>query len=120
MSSDLLSKYDVRDGIVHRLGKFQGEPLYVVLLWDFALEGGSDEDLHDGDCSHFIFTIDPALVEECLYRSALRCGSELEAHYGEYLCLWENEQGFVHHEIMSPIRYAQFRAYCEQHDTPTR
>lgn len=45
--------YDVKNGVIHSPGKFEGEAVYVPFYWDAYLNGGADEDLD----SYLIFNV---------------------------------------------------------------
>ncbi len=66
-------------------GKFEGEPLWLVALWDLVLEGCSDGEEWDGETPIAVFTVDadliavdPSLAGEGVIR------------------VWEDDSGFVH------------------------
>lgn len=49
---DVLEQYEVYEGVITTVGKFEGEMIYVPYLWEIYLMGGATED--DGE----IITID--------------------------------------------------------------
>lgn len=74
------------NGIIIQPGKFQGEPWWVPLFWNVALQGHYDHD--DGDSFLFLLTD----VDRSSYPGLERAKS---------VTLWESDQGFVHHSIES-------------------
>jgi hypothetical protein len=77
-------------GIVLSPGKFEGEPWYVVALWNLALEGCADREVHDGTQLISCFEIDAEIVAMCGNGHRL----------GQYICVWERDNGFVDHAVM--------------------
>ncbi|MCP5006540.1 MAG: hypothetical protein GY941_21760 [Planctomycetes bacterium] len=77
-----INQYNVQDGIIHQLGKFEAEPYYVPFLW-YDME----ED-YSGDCGEKSWNIEQddelvALIPELArYRS---------------IELYESDNGFVSH-----------------------
>lgn len=82
-------------GIITSPGKFEGEPIFVAHYWDSVDDADCIEPLRDEYgpmCYRFVLTAD-----------------ELEdypglGHDAVELVLWEDDQGFVHHEIVRGFR----------------
>jgi hypothetical protein len=72
-------------------GKFQGNPPWVPLLWDRVQSGFSDISLHDGSMAIDAFRLDKEIA-------AL---TGLEPNPGAYVALWQSDDGFVTHMVMS-------------------
>jgi hypothetical protein len=83
---EIEAAYKVENGIVKSLGKFQGQPTWVVYLWDLFLNGFGDGWAEDhNEVVHAIFEIDASDVE---------VWPELEGVYK--VDLWEDALGFMH------------------------
>ncbi len=41
---EILKQYTVKDGRITNPGKFEGQPIFVPLLWNMALDGFADRD----------------------------------------------------------------------------
>lgn len=74
-----------------KIGKFEGEPHWVELLWERALSGFSDEQVYDGSLQIDGFKIDANISELTGY----------DIDETRYVCLWENDDGFVSHMVLS-------------------
>jgi hypothetical protein len=80
----------VVNGFVTTPGKFEGEPEWIIPLFEMTLSGLSDETLHDGTTAY----------------DAFQCTEEMErltgvpAKDGNYIVLWSDSQGFLSHMIM--------------------
>jgi hypothetical protein len=75
-------------GIVQSPGKFEGEPWYVVALWDLVLDGCADEEIWEGDDQTSAFALDADM------RAA--CGLSVPARDGvDWILIWERSDGFV-------------------------
>ena len=74
-------------GIVRSPGKFEGEPWWVVALWDVSLDGFADREDFDGATLLVSFAIDSDLVAAIGYRP-VSC---------DFVSLWESDNGFVNH-----------------------
>jgi hypothetical protein len=81
------------NGRIASLGKFQGEPWWVVALWDLALEGCADGMDDDEGVEISIFNLDPELAAITGYRS--------DATSGRKIIVWETDSGFVCHNVVS-------------------
>lgn len=72
-------------------GKFEGEPIYVVSMWDASLDGSADDEISDpdtgGETSIYVVIVGDADLKEY---------PELRGIYA--VTLWETEQGFVNHK----------------------
>ena len=79
-----------RHGIVSQPGKFEGEPWYVVALYDLALDSWYDRCDYDGDTEIVSFALDKEL------RDAI--GVEAEDPR-EFISLTTRDDGFVCHEF---------------------
>jgi hypothetical protein len=79
-----------RHGIVSTPGKFEGEPWYVVALWERTLEGRAEHSEYDGDTEISSFMLTSALREIIDFdRTDPRA----------WISLWEREDGFVVHAL---------------------
>ena len=77
--------YPTRNGLITSPGKFQGEPEWVPVLWDAALQGAADED--NGEIFTFWFeTSDYVSWPELIGIEAVE--------------LWESCGGFVFHRVL--------------------
>ncbi len=83
-------EYDESDNIVSP-GKFEQEPAWVPLLWDRVLSGFSDVSLHDGSMAIDAFKLDDGIA-------AL---TGMQADPTRYVALWESDNGFVTHMLMT-------------------
>ncbi len=83
-AQEIEASYRSAGGWIQSPGKFEGEHIAIVALWDLSLEGFDDETLYDGDMSVSVFLIDEALVTEFPYLSDTYA-----------IALWESDQGFV-------------------------
>ena len=85
-----------------RPGKFQGEPLYVRMFWDSALQGAADLDVYQGETLISCFELSDA---------------DYRAHPGligcKVLALWEDACGFVHHAALSDANYIALQNQSE-------
>ena len=82
--------------IVTEPGKFEGEPTYVIGLWDAVLEGASDEEIVAGFVTYsFVRTTE----EE------QQVNPDLKGIYG--VALWEDGNGFVHHKAYDSAKRYQ-------------
>lgn len=73
------------------LGKFEGEPDWVSVLWDRANSGFADDSVYDGSLQFDGFKITTTIAELTGY-------SEDETRY---VVLYESDDGFVSHTVMS-------------------
>jgi len=86
---DELSGYDVDEhGVICSPGKFEGEPSYVLYFWMSVMDGCYDDEYFEDDISMsmFVFNADD-----------IKLFPELREY--ERIVLWEDSQGFVHHEL---------------------
>ena len=75
-------------GIVQSPGKFEGEPWYVVALWDLVLEGCADEEIWEDDEQTSAFALSADMRRAC--------GLSVPAIDGaDWILLWERSDGFV-------------------------
>ena len=68
-------------------GKFEGEPIWLVYLWDLALESFADSTEYDGDTEVSVFEVD---AEMRVYDPYTFAESSVNV-----IRVWENDQGFV-------------------------
>lgn len=72
-------------------GKFEGEPIYVVSMWDASLDGGADDEIPDpdtgGESSIYVVIVSDDDLKEY---------PELKDIYA--VSLWATDNGFVHHK----------------------
>lgn len=99
-----MEDYKIVDGRIVSPGKFEGEPAWILTLWDMVLGGMADVSVHDGTMAIDGFELDE--------RTAALVG--MEARPGHYVCLWSDDQGFVSHIVMSE----QELNNCEGFDVP--
>lgn len=90
-----------------KFGKFEGEPFWVELLWDRALSGFSDMNVWDGTNAIDGFRLDAEIAALTGY----------DVDHGRYVCLWENDQGFVSHTTLSYQELIDCEGF--ELDTPT-
>ena len=89
MSDDF--NYKVKDGRIVSPGKFQGEPEWIVTLWEMVLNGSADISLHDGTMEIAAFEIDKDMAALTGYESAP----------DTYVAVWADDRGFVSHMTMT-------------------
>lgn len=77
---EIESEYDVQDGVIQSLGKFENEPVYTVYFWNCYLDGGADED--DGEVLTFEVTPEDVVMFP-----------ELDGYRNVFV--WETDSGFV-------------------------
>ena len=95
-------KFD-ENGIITTPGKFQGEPGWILQLWEKVMGGFADESVHDGSTAYDAFK----LTDEM----ALLTG--YPARSDAYVVLWSDDKGFVSHMTMTEdMLFA-----CEGNDT---
>jgi len=85
---DESAQYRSRSAIIDAPGKFEGEPRGVQSLWDQSLDGGYDDIIDRGDGR----TIYSLTIGEDEDWEGVPPGARVE--------LWEDDQGFVHHEVV--------------------
>ena len=96
------SEYKTAHGIIQDPGKFEGEPVAIPDYWYQCLAGAYDEDLIDSDYeAYYVIYLD----DEDRTRLNLGKGQHDETFA---LVMWEDEQGYVYHEIMTKDQYAEF------------
>jgi hypothetical protein len=93
-------------------GKFEGEPTYVPVLWEMALDGRQDEDLWDAETQLSAFHVTPELRD--------LMGAELiPAEYlGHTIMLWETDQGFVLSRVMTQAEWRTLAAQLADDPSP--
>ena len=85
--------YDVDESnIIRSPGKFEGEPRYVPYFFDAELNGAPDDELDDSGTLVTVFKITEEDVG--LY-------PELANNVDRFICLWESDDGFAYHDIIS-------------------
>jgi len=72
-------------------GKYEGEQWYVPEYWEKVLDGKSDQTISDDTTQYSLFRL-------CAEDAPVLKGY---ADPGEWLILWEDDQGFVHSRVMS-------------------
>lgn len=90
---------DVFESIERHPGKFEGNPLFIAMLWERAAEGFSDDTLDDGETPISVFKVD----------------SEFAAEFpgtkeGTVICIWEDDNGFVYYAIHTAEGFAKIEA----------
>lgn len=90
-------------GTIRGPGKFEGEPYYVPYYWDVANSGAADEELFDGEIPVSIFKLD----------SKDRHAFGFDKGEDE-LWLWEREDGFVLHRLLSTKKADELREELEE------
>ena len=89
--TDVAARYTLTGDRVASPGKFEGEPWYVVALWDLVLDGAADGETWDGPDNDDLtawFRVDDEM------RAA--CG--LDGSHS-WIAVWERGDGFVCHEL---------------------
>lgn len=102
-------QYTITDrGTIANPGKFEGEPWFVVALWDAILDGDAGEE--DGDMGHWVEVTDETAEVFGMDRAVYPIGSWLYVH--------EDGQGFVRavkhaHKIetVTGVGYADWASY---------
>ena len=98
--NEIEAEYKVNEaGVITDLGKFQGEPLYAVYLWEAVLDSSSDFSVEDGDTTLDIFEIKSEDIAEW---------PELIGVVG--VAIWEDENGFVHTKELSALELSKLEA----------
>lgn len=82
--------YKVENGRIVSPGKFEGEPAWMLDLWDRVMSGFSDISLHDGSTAFDAFEIDQEIADLTGYRP----------RPGTYVVVWSDDNGFVSHMVM--------------------
>jgi hypothetical protein len=88
-------------------GKFESEPSWVELLWDLAMAGFSDKTVHDGSLTFDGFVIDYKMAELTGYSE----------DPDRYIVLWENDDGFVSHTVLSSQELDNIEGFDLDEDT---
>lgn len=91
-------------GTIANRGKFEGDPTWVVYLWNLTMDGNSDIDVFDGDTLLSCFLLDESL--------ALVTGLK----QGHYVYLWETEQGFVSYSTMDQYEMSRLESAEDSDD----
>lgn len=100
-----IEKYETNDeGIITSPGKFEGEPEWIVTLYEMVLNGMADESVHDGTMVIDAFKLDAEMARL----------TGLEESSEHYVCLWSNDQGFVSHKVLTENQVFE----CEGFDAP--
>lgn len=88
----LAAGYETNDkGIITSPGQFEGAPLYVPAFWEYVLENGEDWTEETENDEIYVFKLSR---EDREHFPVLADVAELR--------IWEDEQGFVHHELFTP------------------
>lgn len=82
--------------ICHEPGKFEGEPMFIQSYYQMMLDGYEDAQIQDG--------------EGGIVYSIFELNSVQERQLGDALVLWESDQGFVHHKILTNAELFKFIA----------
>lgn len=94
--------------VIESPGKFEGEPTYVVSLWDMSLEQGYDEELPDSDTGG----------QTSIYAFFITADDRKEfpeLKNVEVITLWETDNGFVHHkQFITKDAYERAKRLNEQ------
>lgn len=90
-------------GTIVSPGKFEGEQAYVVAFYDEMLNGAAEE-IMDGDTCVSVLQIETSDAVE--FPTLADC-------VGKSILLWETDQGFVYHRIMTAEQVAKFEESCE-------
>ncbi len=96
-------------GIVCSPGKFEGEPWYVVALWELVLNGCADSEIFDGDDLISVFTLDKDLRDACGLETPRRDGAD-------HIVLWERSDGFVCSRQLSTTQLHGLETECDAGD----
>ena len=84
-------EYEIKDGVIVSPGKFEGEPAWILTLWDMVMGGMADESVHDGTTAYDAFRLDEKTAELTGY----------PARQDAYVVLWSDSQGFISHMTMT-------------------
>lgn len=85
-----MSIYKIENGRIVSPGKFEGEPAWILDLWERVLNSEADVSLHDRSTAFDAFEIDDEIAALTGYR----------ARQGTYVVLWSDDNGFVSHMVM--------------------
>lgn len=94
-------EYRVSRGMIKNPGKFEGQPVYAVVLWDLMLEGAQDEIVDGPDGTYDAFRVDQNLVE------AFPEDFD-EDDIGSWVVLSQSDTGFVNTELMTADEFNDF------------
>jgi len=99
--------------IIQDPGKFEGEPSWAPILWDWTANGMQDETFYDGEMPIDVY----AITADCV--ASLRAAgcdaddeTELRGVIGQTILLWETEQGFVETRIVDATELARIQRDC--------
>lgn len=88
-------------------GKFEGCPDYLPKVWEWVVDGCSDDTIYD--------TRSERAIDVFLLDSDVRDLVGSHADDDDYAMLvWESEQGFVYHCYVTEQEYADYRTLVEQ------
>lgn len=85
-----MNTYKVENGRIVSTGKFEGEPLWILDLWERVLSGGSDISLHDRSTAFDCFKLTQDIADLTGYRP----------RDDAYVVIWSDDKGFVSHMVM--------------------
>lgn len=107
--AELAADYDVdEDGTIRSPGKFEGENVIALYLYDLMMHGYQDENLCDGDgdggLEYDLFVLDDDLRAACPWLAANDVA----------LVTWTSESGFFNVESLTQAALDKLRADCEE------
>lgn len=83
--------FKIVDGFIVSPGKFEGEPEWILKLYEMVMDGRADESVHDGSMVIDAFRLDASMARL----------TGLDAQPDHYVCIWSDDAGFVSHKVMS-------------------
>lgn len=95
---------NIRSGMGHTPGKFEGEPLYIPVLWGLSLSVSYGEEVYSGDELYIVF--DATGEEREFIKAIITTCSDDEL--SDILILNEDNYGFITHQWMSTDEYNEF------------
>lgn len=98
--------YEIKDGIIVSPGKFEGEPAWILKLYDMVMDGMADDSINDGNLVIDCFKLDAEM-------SAI---TGLPAQPDVFVCVWSNGAGFVSHAVKTAGQLAELQDFS---DIPT-
>lgn len=85
------SDFVIKNGVIVTPGKFEGEPEWILTLWEMVMSGMADESVHDGSTAYDAFKLDAKTAALTGYPQ----------RNDAYVVLWSDSQGFVSHMTMT-------------------
>jgi hypothetical protein len=92
--NEILSRFEVLNGVIKTPGKFEAEPLWAPYFWDETFEFGADDEFDDKDGHH-------VYVSHVNENDRKEFPEELRLIACIYM--WEDDQGFVYTKAFTAI-----------------